>query len=228
MNCTSIAIDGPAASGKSTAAETLAMKLDFLYFDTGVMYRAVTLAGLNAFGSIENEEKVSALAKEITIDVQAPTVDDGRKFDVLLNGEDVTWKIRSPQVTANVSDVSAYPLVREELTDKQRRIAERGNVVMVGRDIGTIVMPDADFKFFIDASAEVRAQRRYDEVVARGEDADYCEMLAAIRKRDQIDSTRAVAPLVAAEDAVHIRNDEITREEVVEIMLKLIHEKKGK
>ena len=227
MNNMTIAIDGPAASGKSTAAERLASKLGFLYFDTGVMYRAVTLAGLNQFGDIDNENQISSMSKEITIDVQPPTVEDGRKFDVLLNGKDVTWEIRSAKVTSNVSPVSAYPLVREEMTAKQRLIGERGNVVMVGRDIGTVVMPDADVKFYVDASAEVRAQRRYQEVVARGEQADYDEMLAAIKRRDEIDSTRKVAPLVAADDAIVIMNNDYTREEVVELMLKVIKEKKG-
>jgi cytidylate kinase len=221
-----IAIDGPAASGKSTAAEALAARLDFLYFDTGVMYRAVTLAGLKKFGSIDNEGDISSLSKHIHIDVQTPTQEDGRMFDVLLDGEDVTWEIRSPRVTANVSKVSAYPVVREEMTNQQRKIGDKGNVVMVGRDIGTVVMPDADYKFYIDASAEVRAQRRYDEVVARGEEASYDEMLEAIRKRDQFDSTRAVAPLVPAEDAIHILNDELTREEVVEKMLMVIQKTK--
>jgi cytidylate kinase len=228
MKDMTIAIDGPAASGKSTAAERLAAELGYLYFDTGVMYRAVTLAALNLYGTIEDEEKVSALTKEITIDVQPPSVEDGRKFDVLLDGVDVTWDIRSPRVTVNVSPVSAYPCVRKELTAKQRLIGDRENVVMVGRDIGTVVMPDADVKFFVDASAEVRAKRRYDEVVARGETADYDEMLVAIKRRDKIDSTRKVAPLVAAEDAIMIMNNDCTKEEVVEIMLKAIKEKKGK
>lgn len=222
MKYITIAIDGPAASGKSTAAESLAAKLGFLYFDTGVMYRGVTLAGLTKFGTVDIEEDISSLSKTIHIDVQAATKDDGRTFDVLLDGEDVTWEIRSPRVTANVSRVSAYPVVREEMTNQQRKIGERGNVVMVGRDIGTVVMPMADFKFYIDASAEVRAQRRYDEVIIRGEEASYEEMLEAIRKRDQIDSTRAVAPLVPAKDAIHILTDELTREEVVEKMYLMI------
>jgi cytidylate kinase len=228
MGNMTIAIDGPAASGKSTAAEQLAVKLGFLYFDTGVMYRAVTLAGLKRFGTIEDEERIAALAKEVCIDVQPPTVKDGRKFDVLLDGEDVTWEIRSPWVTANVSPVSAYPEVRKELTEKQRCIGERGDVVMVGRDIGTVVMPDADIKFYIDASAEVRALRRYEEMAARGQAGNFQEVLDAIRQRDQIDSTRKVAPLMPAKDAILIMNDDISREEVVEIMLREIQKKKGK
>ncbi len=228
MEKMTIAIDGPAASGKSTAAEKLAVKLGFLYFDTGVMYRAVTLAGLKRFGTIEDEEKIASLAKEVCIDVRPPTIQDGRKFDVLLDGEDVTWEIRSPWVTANVSPVSAYPEVRRELTEKQRRIGERGDVVMVGRDIGTIVMPDADIKFYVDASAEVRALRRFEEMAARGEAVEYQEVLDAIRKRDQIDSTRKVAPLVPAKDAILIMNNDISREEVVEMMLREIQIVKGR
>ena len=228
MNSITVAIDGPAASGKSTAAERLAAELGFLYFDTGVMYRAVTLAGLEEIGTIEDESAVSALAGDISIDVQPPTKMDGRKFDVLLNGKDVTWEIRSSRVNENVSAVSAYPQVRKEMTEKQRSIGERGNVVMVGRDIGTVVMPDAEVKFFVDASPEIRAQRRYDEVIERGEKADYQAILSAIRKRDQIDSTRTIAPLIAAEDAIHILTDHLTREEVVEKMLMAIQQKERK
>ena len=222
MDFMTIAIDGPAASGKSTAAEKLALQLGFLYFDTGVMYRAATLAALLKFGTVDSEVNISELSRKIVIDVQPTTVEDGRKFDVLLDGKDVTWEIRSLEVERNVSKVSAYPVVREELTKRQRVIGERGNVVMVGRDIGTVVMPDADYKFYIDASPEVRAKRRCDERINRGETVDYEKTLADIRRRDQIDSTRKVAPLVPADDAIHIMTDELTREQVVDEMLAYI------
>jgi CMP/dCMP kinase len=225
MTFSTIAIDGPAASGKSTAAETLARHLGYLYFDTGVMYRAVTLAALRRLGGVDLEDEVVQLASRVVIDVRPPSVDDGRAYDVLLDGEDVTWQIRAEDVNCNVSVVSAYPGVRESMTHQQRRIGERGHVVMVGRDIGTVVMPDADAKFYIDASAEVRAQRRYDEMIARGDDVEFQDILVSIKKRDKIDSTREIAPLRMAGDATHIMTDSMTREAVVAEMLKYINQK---
>jgi cytidylate kinase len=227
MTLSTIAIDGPAASGKSTAAETLAKRLGYLYFDTGVMYRAVTLAALRKLGCVDAEDEVVRLAGKVMIDVRPPSVDDGRACDVLLDGEDVTWQIRAEDVNCTVSVVSAYPGVRESMTRQQRRIGERGHVVMVGRDIGTVVMPDADAKFYIDASAEVRAQRRYDEMIARGDDVEFQDILLSIKKRDKIDSTREIAPLRMADDAIHIMTDIMTREEVVAEMLEYLHQKEA-
>ena len=202
-----IAIDGPAASGKSTLAEKLALRLGYLFFDTGVMYRAVTLAALRALNSVDDEAAVTALAESVQIDVRPPSSADGRKCDVLLNGEDVTWAIRHPEVERNVSPASAYAGVRKAMTEQQRRIGQRGQVVMVGRDIGTVVLPDADLKIYLDASVEERARRRYEECRCRGENPDYEEILASMRRRDQIDSTRAVAPLRPAADAVIVSTD---------------------
>jgi CMP/dCMP kinase len=227
MTFSTIAIDGPAASGKSTAAETLARRLGYLYFDTGVMYRAVTLAALRRLGGVDSEDEVVQLAERVMIDVRPPSVDDGRACDVLLDGEDVTWQIRAEDVNCNVSVVSAYPGVRDSMTRQQRRIGERGHVVMVGRDIGTVVMPDADAKFFIDASAEVRAQRRYVEMIARGDDVEFQDILLSIQKRDLIDSTREIAPLRMADDAIHIMTDTMTREEVVAEMLEFLYQKEA-
>lgn len=136
-----IAIDGPAASGKTTLAEIIAQKLGYFYFDTGVMYRATTLVALEQLGRVDDEKKVSELANQIRIDVQAPTVLDDRRMDVIVDGRDVTWEIRTPLVDRNVSKVSAYRDVRTALTEQQRRIGDRGNMVMVGRDIGTVVFP---------------------------------------------------------------------------------------
>ena len=138
-----IAIDGPAASGKSTLAKRLAEYLQYLYFDTGVMYRAITWAVLQRGISPADEAEVTALAETVTIDVQSATVDDGRDFDVLVEGQDITWDIRQANVEANVSQVSAYPGVRKALSTQQRRVGLRGRVVMVGRDIGTVVLPEA-------------------------------------------------------------------------------------
>ncbi|MEN4042766.1 MAG: (d)CMP kinase [Anaerolineaceae bacterium] len=219
-----IAIDGPAASGKSTIAEKLAERLHYLYFDTGVMYRAVTLAALRRFGAVDDEAQVSALAESVQIEVQAPSKADGRKYDVLLNGEDVTWEIRSSEVDANVSQVSVYPVVRREMTEQQRRIGARGNVVMVGRDIGTVVLPEAGFKLYLDASVEERARRRYLEVTARGEEADLDEIETSLSRRDQIDSTRDLAPLRPADDAIILPTNHLSVDEVLRRVIALLQE----
>lgn len=210
-----IAIDGPAASGKSTIAEKLARELGYLFFDTGVMYRAVTLAALRRLGAVEDEAAVSRLAEEVEIDITPPGKNDGRKYDVLLDGEDVTWDIRSPEVEASVSQVSAYPGVRKAMTDQQRRIGLRGRCVMVGRDIGTVVLPEADLKIYLVASPEERARRRHQENLQRGLASDYPTILQAMIRRDQIDSTREVAPLKPAADAHIIDTDGLSIEEVL-------------
>lgn len=209
-----IAIDGPAASGKSTLGNRLAADLGYLYFDTGVMYRAVTWAVLQREIPIEDEHAVTSIANQIQIDVQPPSKEDGRDSDVLVDGRDVTWEIRSQEVNANVSPVSAYPGVREAMTRQQRRIGLRGSVVMVGRDIGTVVLPEAELKIYLDASPEERARRRYFETLQRGEPANLGEILVSIRKRDSIDSTRAVAPLRPAPGAVIINSDGLSVDEV--------------
>jgi cytidylate kinase len=217
-----IAIDGPAASGKSTVAERLAKELGYLYFDTGVMYRAVTLAALDQLSAVDDESSVTKLAEDAQIDVCSPSVADGRIYDVLLDGRDVTWSIRSQQVEANVSQVSAYPGVRKAMTFKQRRIGQRGSVVMVGRDIGTVVLPEADLKIYLDASVEERARRRHAEIMLRGREADFDEILGAMKRRDEIDSTRAVAPLKPADDAVIVNTDGLSIEEVIGRIRQLI------
>ncbi|MFL7813859.1 MAG: (d)CMP kinase [Anaerolineales bacterium] len=210
-----IAIDGPAASGKTTIANLLAARWGYLFFDTGVMYRAVTWFALEKGISTKDEAAVSQLARDVQIDVLPPSKADGREYDVVADGIDVTWKIRVPQVDKKVSRVSAYPEVREALTDQQRRIGLRGKVIMVGRDIGTVVLPEADLKIFLDASVEERAQRRYKQRIERSGKADYEKILKALKKRDRIDSTREIAPLRAADDAVIINTDEMAIEEVV-------------
>ena len=196
-----IAIDGTAASGKSTIGRLLAERLGYLYLDTGAMYRAVTWVALQRGLDIADEEAITALAEAVEIEVVPPTANDGRQYTVYADGEDVTWQIRRPEVDANVSPVSAYPGVRRALTAQQRRIGRRGRVVMVGRDIGTVVMPDADLKIYLDATVEERARRRYREILARGERADYGEVLAALRRREQLDSEREVAPPPPAQAA---------------------------
>ncbi len=218
-----IAIDGPAASGKSTLAEKLAMQLGFFYFDTGVMYRVATLAALQELGSVEDEAAVTSLTEKIQIDVQPASVSDGRTMDVLLNGADVTWEIRNPEVERGVSPVSAYQGVRTNLTARQREIGLRGNIVMVGRDIGTVVFPDARFKFYLDATPEERARRRFLEVQQRGETRTYAEILENVLKRDGIDSTRKHAPLKRADDAIIVDTNNKTVEEEISEVLEIIN-----
>jgi cytidylate kinase len=211
-----IAIDGSAASGKSTVGCILARRLDYLYFDTGAMYRAVTWVALQRGIPIDDEAAVTALAEALVIEVAPPIQADNRQYTVYANGQDVTWAIRQPAVDSAVSPVSAYPGVRRALTEQQRRIAADGHVVMVGRDIGTVVLPAADLKLYIQASVEERARRRYQECQARGEDVTYQEVLASMRRRDQIDSQRAYAPLRPADDAIIIDTNELDIEEVLD------------
>src|SRR5512139_346434 len=223
MPPTIIAIDGPAASGKSTIAAALARKLNYLYFDTGVMYRAATWAALERGVAISDEAAVTALTESLQIDVKPPSQDDGRQYDVLCDGLDVTWAIRSPAVEANVSPVSVYPGVRAALTAQQRRIGLRGHVVMVGRDIGTVVLPEADLKIYLDASAEERARRRHAEKLARGDHSQsYAEVLSIVKQRDAIDSSRLTAPLKPAPDAVIVDSSTLSISEAVACIMELI------
>ncbi|MBK8422174.1 (d)CMP kinase [Candidatus Villigracilis saccharophilus] len=220
-NISIIALDGPAASGKSTLGRTLADSLGYLFFDTGIMYRAITWIALRHDMDLHNEAAITELAQNAQIDIQPPSKDDGRACDVLIGEKDVTWDMRGDDVDANVSVVSAYAGVRKALSDHQRRIGMRGKVVMVGRDIGTVVLPEADIKIYLDASAEERAKRRYEEIIARGEKADYDEILKKVIERDRIDSTRAVAPLRPADDAVIIDSDKMDAAQVFERVLAL-------
>ena len=218
-----IAIDGPAASGKTTLGKRLAEALGYLFFDTGVMYRAITWVALDNNIDVNDENKIAKLARDTIIDIRPPSVPDGRVSDILANGKDITWKIRLPEVDANVSLVSSYVGVREALTEQQRRIAQKGSIVMVGRDIGTVVLPNADIKFYLDASAEERARRRYNEIIHRGGKADYDSILNAMKKRDKIDSTREIAPLKPASDAIIIKSDNMNADEVLEEVLEIVH-----
>jgi cytidylate kinase len=217
-----IAIDGPAASGKSTLAKRLAGFLNYLYFDTGVMYRAVTWIVIQRDVAFDDETSITKLAETIPIDVKPASKNDGRDYDVLVEGQDITWEIRQPDVEANVSVVSAYPGVRKALSAQQRRVGLRGKVVMVGRDIGTVVLPEAQLKIYLDASVEERARRRYEERAALGNNLSSDAILEAMRKRDQIDSTREIAPLQAASDAIVIDSDGKSIEDVLVEMKALI------
>ena len=223
MKPTTIAIDGPAASGKSTLGEALAKYLGYLYFDTGVMYRAVTWAALERGTPIDDEAGVTRLAESLQIDVRPASKPDGRQYDVVCDDVDVTWLIREPRVDAAVSPVSAYAGVRKAMLIQQRRIGLQGNVVMVGRDIGTVVLPEAQLKIYLDASTEERAQRRYRETQQRGNPTQpYDKILEAMQRRDRIDSNRRVAPLKPARDAVIIDSTDMNVEQVVEAVTRLI------
>lgn len=217
-----IAIDGFAASGKSTVAARLAELLDYLYFDTGVMYRAVTWAVLDNKIDPQSEEKVSHLAEHLNIEVEPGGPDDGRQNTVLANGRDVTWEIRRPEVDACVSLVASYPRVRTALTHQQRRIAAAGSIVMVGRDVGTVVLPNADLKIFMRASARERARRRYKEAVAKNKSANFDEILNAMIARDERDKANPVSPTVPAKDAIIINTDGLSIEEVVSQLKELV------
>ncbi len=210
-----VAIDGPAASGKTTVANQLAEKWGYLFFDTGVMYRAVTWVALDKDISTKDESAVSKIAKKVQIDVAPPSKDDGREYDVLADGTDVTWQIRDQRVDKKVSRVSAYPAVRKALTKQQRRIGLKGNVIMVGRDIGTVVLPEAELKIYLDATVDERARRRFNQRIDRGEQADFLKILKNLKKRDKKDSTREIAPLRAADDAVVINTDTLSIADVI-------------
>lgn len=222
MTPSTIAIDGPAASGKSTIGELLAQELGYLYFDTGVMYRAVTTVALAEGVPIADEEAVTALSERIQIDFLPPDVQDGRQFTIHANGRDITWAIRERSVDTNVSPVSAYPGVRRAMTEQQRRIGQRGHVVMVGRDIGTVVLPEADLKIYLDATEGERARRRYRERLQRGEKVEYEDVLKEIRRRDEIDSSRSVAPLKQAPDAIYVDSTDLTIPQVIARFMEIV------
>jgi CMP/dCMP kinase len=217
-----IAIDGPSASGKSTVGGLLAHELGYLYFDTGVMYRAVAAAALRRNIPVTDEEAVTELSKRIRIDILPPTIEDGRDVTVLVDNEDLSWDIRRREVEKAVSPVSSYFGVRREMREQQQRIGENGRVVMVGRDIGTAVLPHADLKIYLDATLPERAHRRFLERKARGEDVQLDQVQVEVRRRDEIDSTRAHAPLVAAKDAILVDTTGLTVEQVLARVVHLV------
>lgn len=207
MRPRTIAIDGPAGAGKSTIGALVAERLGYLFLDTGAMYRAVALAALERKIDPDDGAALTALAKDLRINIGPPTVRDGRAYTVLLDGRDVTWDIRDGRIDRVVSQVARVPGVRDAMLGQQRALAQRGRVVMVGRDIGTVVLPDAERKIFLTASAAERARRREEELQSRGEQRPRQELLHEILRRDQLDSERAVAPLKAAEDAIVVETD---------------------
>lgn len=210
-----IAIDGPAAAGKSTVAKIVAKKLSYIYIDTGAMYRALTLKALNERISLEEEKLLSDLLTDTDIKIIQGT--NGQR--VLVDGEDVTLEIRSDGVTNNVSYVAKYPIIRKEMVKRQQVLAEKTGVVMDGRDIGTHVIPDAEVKIFLIATVEERARRRYEENVQKGFPSDLSKLKKEIEQRDLIDSKRDAAPLIKADDAIEIDTTALTIDEVAESIL---------
>lgn len=215
MNKITIAIDGHSSCGKSTMAKALAKQLGYVYVDTGAMYRCVTLYALrnNCFNDDEsvNTEKLQAEMDSIHISFQFNP--ETGKADAYLNGENVENEIRLMEVSNHVSPIAAIPFVREAMVAQQRRMGEDKGIVMDGRDIGTTVFPNAELKIFVTASAEIRAERRYKELIAKGEDANYDEILKNVQERDYIDSHREVSPLRMADDALLLDNSNMTIEE---------------
>ncbi|AWB81948.1 (d)CMP kinase [Corynebacterium yudongzhengii] len=216
-----LAVDGPSGTGKSTTCRALAARLDAKYIDTGAMYRVATLAVLRAGVDPADTEAVIDTTRNLPLEVN----DDPADTNVIFDGENVTEEIRGPEVTRNVSAVSAIPEVRENLVALQRQLTHRAHRAIVeGRDIGTVVLDDAPAKAFLTASAEVRARRRYDQDVAAGRESDFDTVLADVRRRDELDSSRATSPLRPAEDAVIIDTSKLTRDEVQERLIDLLKE----
>ena len=212
----SIAIDGPAGAGKSTIAKTIAKKLEFIYVDTGAMYRAMALYFIRSQIDYTDEAAIDAACKDIRVSI---TYENGMQ-QVILNGENVTGQIRTEKVGNMASKTSAYPSVRAALLDLQRNLAKTADILMDGRDIGTNVLPDADLKIYLTASVEVRAKRRYDELIEKGQEADLAVIEEDIKKRDHQDMTRDIAPLRQAEDAVLVDSSGRTIEEVADTVIR--------
>jgi len=214
-----VAVDGPSGTGKSTMCRALAKRLDAKYVDTGAMYRVATLAVLRAGVDPADTAKVIDATANLPLEVS----DDPDSTEVLFAGEDVKAEIRGAEVTKHVSAVSAIPEVRVNLVELQRKLArEAGRAIVEGRDIGTVVLPDAPAKVFMTASAEVRAKRRYDQDVAAGREADFDAVLADVQRRDEADSSRATSPLKPADDAVLVDTSEMTPDEVLAALTEVV------
>ncbi len=218
-NVAPIAIDGPVASGKSVVGQKLARRLGYRFLDTGLMYRALTLVVLEAKVNPEDTERVVELAKRRTIELVFAEAGDA---SVQVEGHDITFQLTDAEIDRTVSLVAQVPGAREVLVDQQRRVAREGQIVMAGRDIGTVVLPDAPLKVFLTASSTERAQRRHLEFQRTGRDVTYRQVLRDIEERDRLDSERKIAPLKPAPDAHVTNTDRIEIEEVVEVILKLL------
>jgi cytidylate kinase len=216
-----IAVDGPAGAGKTSVCSAVARDLGYLFVDTGAFYRAVTYGAVRV-GVVETEPDVVRVAEASTFDISKDGLDD-EEYTIWLNGEDITEAVRSPEVEKYVSPVAAMAGVRDVLNRKYREFAAaRERVIMAGRDIGTVVLPDADLKIYLDASPEVRAQRRTMQRLLAGQSANYDDILKGIKDRDRIDSTRIIAPLIRPLDAVYINSDRMELAQVVDAIRQLI------
>ncbi len=215
-----IAIDGPASSGKTSVGKRLAQRLGYLFFDTGLVYRAAAVAALNGGETLPESDEIVRRVRAMTFELRNDP--SGSETRIFLNQRDCSDLLHLPVIDANVSTVAALPEVRALLTGQQRQIGRRGSAVLVGRDIGTVVLPDAELKIFLLASTEVRARRRQAENIANGIDTTYESVLKNIQQRDENDSKRAVAPLIAASDAIQIDTDDLDLEGVVDEILKWV------
>lgn len=220
-DCFSVAIDGPSGAGKSTIAKALAKQMDIMYLDTGAMYRTVGLAVLRKGISPEDEQQVSGIVKQLPIQV---LYQNGEQH-MWLDGEDVSTVIREPEISVAASKVSRYPVVRRHMVQLQREVADNTSIVMDGRDIGTVVLPNATLKIFLSASLEERAERRYRELLEKGSQDSYEEVYEALRKRDLEDTTRATDPLRKAEDAVELDTTHMTLEESIDQAIQLLRQR---
>lgn len=216
-----IAIDGPSGAGKSTITRLLAARLGYIQIDTGAMFRAVALAAKRAGTDTEDEKSMAGLCRGVDINF----IRSGQGCRVLLNKEDVSEAIRTPEISLLTSRVSAIKCVRDFLLEQQREMGMPGGVVLEGRDIGTVVFPDAEVKFFLTASVEERGRRRYLELLDRGEDVTLEQTIAEVARRDEQDERREHAPLISAPDAIPIDSSDLSIEEVVELMEKKIKER---
>ena len=219
-----ITIDGPSSSGKSTIGQKLANKIGYHYLDTGCLYRALTVATLQRNIPVADTHTIVKLASDIDITVQTSKIEDGRQYTVLIDTVDVTWELRSSNTDTNVSLISTIPGVRQILTEQMRSIAYGVNIVMVGRDIGTVVIPEAPLKFYLDASIAERALRRHKENVENGQKSDYKEILSNIKARDRIDTQRESAPLRKPTNAYLIDTTSMKPISVLNEMLRIIHD----
>ena len=219
MKVINVAIDGPAGAGKSTISRKAAAELGYIYIDTGALYRTVGLNAMRMGADIQNDDEVIAtLTDELKVELKF--IDGEQRM--FLGGEDVSSEIRTPEASMAASRVSAVPRVRQYLFDLQKNLAKSNNCIMDGRDIGTVVLPDADVKIFLTASPEARAQRRYKELIEKGMEASYEDVLADMIKRDYDDSHRAIAPLKQADDAILCDTSEIDLQQSIDLIIKTI------
>ena len=221
----SVAIDGPSGAGKSTVSRSVAKAFGFIYVDTGAMYRTIGLAAFRKGLDTKDKPSIIGILPELDIELKYNEQGEQRMY---LNGEDVSTDIRLPEISMCASNVSAMPEVRAYLMDMQRQMAKRYDVIMDGRDIGTVILPDAAVKIFLTASAEERANRRYKELIAKGNEVSFEEVLEDMKKRDEQDSNRAAAPLKPADDAVMLDTSSMNFDESIQAVCRLITEKTGR